>query len=137
MQSMATNEGTVTLIDTLLLQDVLYVHELTCNLIFISQLLATSSYIITFTNKLCIIQDQNSRILIGVGEQSDGVYWFKPQRHLQSHQMTMLSKREFWYRRLRHPSQRIVSLLPFITNNDKIHSSKKEFCIRRIFLSNS
>ncbi|CAO2841663.1 unnamed protein product [Amaranthus hypochondriacus] len=39
-QSIATKEGTVTLSDTLFLHDVLYVPELTCNLISVSQLLA-------------------------------------------------------------------------------------------------
>lgn len=46
-QVMTTKEGSVALDDKLILTDVLYVPELNCNLISVSQLLATSFYRIT------------------------------------------------------------------------------------------
>lgn len=112
-QIMVTKEGNVALGENLILTDVLYVPDLKCNLISVSQLLATSFYSVTFTDKLCVIQDRNSRTLIGAGEQSDGVYWFKPKRQIQANRTTVVDKHELWHQRLGHPSRKIVSLLPF------------------------
>ncbi|KAH7567201.1 hypothetical protein JRO89_XS07G0030900 [Xanthoceras sorbifolium] len=61
----AIKEGKIVLSDGLILKDVLYVPDLNVNLISVSQLLATLNYFITVTDKLCIIQDRNSRTLIG------------------------------------------------------------------------
>lgn len=52
----ATKERRVVLSDGLILEHVLYVPTLTCNLLSVSQLLETWKYIIIFTNKLCTIQ---------------------------------------------------------------------------------
>ncbi|KNA05415.1 hypothetical protein SOVF_190600, partial [Spinacia oleracea] len=128
-QVMATKEGTVILSENLTLSNVLYVPDLKCNLISVSQLLVNSHCNVTFTNKLCVIQDRNSRTLIGAGEQSDEVYWFKPQQPVHAYQTTVLGKHELWHRRLGHPSRKVVSLLPFFSTSDnKAHSSSKDFC---------
>ncbi|KAH7568282.1 hypothetical protein JRO89_XS07G0271200 [Xanthoceras sorbifolium] len=123
----AIKEGKIVLSDGLILKDVLYVPDLNVNLISVSQLLATLNYFITVTDKLCIIQDRNSRTLIGAGEQCDGVYWFKPTKRIQANQTTMVGQQELWHRRLGHPSRKVVSLLPFISCN-KAYSASNDFC---------
>ncbi|KAH7569415.1 hypothetical protein JRO89_XS06G0157600 [Xanthoceras sorbifolium] len=123
----AIKEGKIVLSDGLILKDVLYVPDLNVNLISVSQLLATLNYFITVTDKLCIIQDSNSRTLIGAGEQCDGVYWFKPTKRIQTNQTTVVGQQELWHRRLGHPSRKVVSLLPFISCN-KAYSASNDFC---------
>ncbi|XP_020249272.1 uncharacterized protein LOC109826663 [Asparagus officinalis] len=117
-------EGKIVLSDGLILKDVLYVPDLNVNLISVSQLLATLNYFITVTDKLYIIQDRNSRTLIGAGEQCDGVYWFKPTKRIQANQTTVVGQQELWHRRLGHPSRKVVSLLPFISSeNGMLHQT--------------
>ena len=96
-QNLATKEGIVLLSDPLTLYNVLFVLELTCNLICVTQLLPAMFYNITFTDKLCVIQDRNLRIPIGTGEQCDGIYLFKHPRRSQVNQTSMLSKCELWH----------------------------------------
>ncbi|XP_058007633.1 protein IN2-1 homolog B isoform X2 [Hevea brasiliensis] len=76
-KTLAVKEGTVLLGGDLKLQRVLYVPNLNCNLISVSQLLNDSNLVIQLTNKICAIQDLNSRNLIGAGEQREGLYFLK------------------------------------------------------------
>lgn len=61
----------------MILRHVLYVPQLTCNLISVSKLISDNNCLITFIDKLCVIQDRTSRTMTGVGEECDGVYYFK------------------------------------------------------------
>ena len=70
----ATKEGTMVLCDSLSLTNVLYVPNLHCNLISVTQLLDNSDYVIQFTKQFCAIQDPTLRMLIGVGERREGLY---------------------------------------------------------------
>jgi len=54
-----------------------YVLELSCILIFVSQLINYSNCTIQFTHNIYVIQDHASRKLIGDGEHRDGLYYFK------------------------------------------------------------
>ena len=56
-QTFATKEGTVVLNDVLTLTNVLYVPNLQCNLISISQLVNGYGCVVQFIEKLCAIQD--------------------------------------------------------------------------------
>ena len=58
----------MTLGEKLKLRHVLFVPKLKCNLIFVSQLLDDSNLVVQFTNKICAIQECNSRMLIRAGE---------------------------------------------------------------------
>nr|KYP60690.1 Retrovirus-related Pol polyprotein from transposon TNT 1-94 [Cajanus cajan] len=118
-QTIATKEGMITLHKHMVLHNVLYVLDLTCNLSSVSHLLANLSYFVTFTNKLCIIQDCALMTLIGEGEQCDGVYWFWPLQQLQAYQATMGDKRELWHQKLGHPSRKVYFLLPDNNNESK------------------
>ena len=65
--SMATK--CVQLSSRLTLHGVLFVPDLDCNLISIAQLIEELFYTVTFTKKLCVIQDHTTRSPIGLGEQ--------------------------------------------------------------------
>lgn len=55
---------------------VLYIPKLKCNLISMSQLVKEHKCMVTIINEICVVQDRISRMLIGVGEQVDGIYFY-------------------------------------------------------------
>jgi hypothetical protein len=73
----ATKEGNVKLDGSLKLMNVLYVPNLNCILISVSQLIDESNCIVQFTYNLCVIQDRTSKMMIGAGERRDGLYFFR------------------------------------------------------------
>ncbi|RDY11171.1 hypothetical protein CR513_04209, partial [Mucuna pruriens] len=77
-------ERTINLGISLVLHNVLYVPNLTFNLISIFQLIHDSNCAITFSDKLCVIQDHISRIMIGLGEQRKKVYHFHTVTFVQA-----------------------------------------------------
>ncbi len=87
-ESVATLEGSVALGGDLLLRNALFVPNLTCNLISVSQLMENDSCFIQFTKNLCVIQDRTSRILIGAGEQRDGLYYFQEIPRIKAMRVT-------------------------------------------------
>ncbi|GJT64366.1 retrovirus-related pol polyprotein from transposon TNT 1-94 [Tanacetum coccineum] len=76
-RSYAIKEGTITLDDKITLKNVLYVPDLKCNLISVYQLLDDYDGVAQFTNKFCVMRDRTSRMLIGAGEQLEGLYFYK------------------------------------------------------------
>lgn len=74
---MNTNQlDLVTLDGSLVIENVLFVSHLNCNLIYGTQLSGELRSNIQFTNKICVIQDQSTRMVIDVGEKRDGLYFF-------------------------------------------------------------
>ena len=74
--TIATKKGDVHLTKGIVLRDVFCVPQLNCNLISVTQLCDDLNCLVFFTKTLCVIQDQHLRILIGVGERRDGLYYF-------------------------------------------------------------
>ncbi|XP_026399823.1 uncharacterized protein LOC113295713 [Papaver somniferum] len=64
----ATRIGEVTLTDSLVLKNVLFVPSFTCNLLSVSQLLSSQKLSIQFTFSYCVVQDLVLRMKIGMGE---------------------------------------------------------------------
>lgn len=81
----ATKEGTIVLDEGLRLTNVLYVPKLHCNLISVSQLMGELDCVVQFTNKLCVMQDCTSRMLIDVGECRDGLDFFRGIRRARAY----------------------------------------------------
>jgi len=75
--TIATKRGSIILNSKLRLNHVLYVPGLNCSLISIAQLIDENYCDVTFTKKLCVIQDLTTRSPIGVGEPRRGVYYLK------------------------------------------------------------
>jgi hypothetical protein len=121
-------EGTATLGENWTIKHVLYVPKLTCNFISFSHLITDLNCVVTLSDKLCVIQDCTSRMVIGVGEKRDEVYWLcliKPTTRLCL--ATDADSYQVWHRRLGHPSSQIVGLLPSISNKD-FRRNKDEPC---------
>jgi hypothetical protein len=114
----ATKEGMVTIGDKLMLKHVLFVPNLNCNLISISQLLQDADYIVYFTKTMCVIQDRISRMMIGAGEQSEGLYVLSVVTPVRAYQANGVGFCELWHRRMGHPSSKITSMLPDVIEKD-------------------
>jgi hypothetical protein len=123
-RTFATKEGMVIIGDKLILKHVLFVPNLNCNLISISQLLHDVDYIVHFTKTMCVIQDRTSRTMIGAGEQSEGLYVLSVVAPVRAYQANSVGVCELWHRRMGHPSSKITSMLPDVIRKD-INSRKK------------
>jgi len=64
--SVATKRGMVKLNSNLILNDVFYLPRLNCNLISMVQLLNELLCTVSFSHKLCVIQNQTMMRLIGM-----------------------------------------------------------------------
>ncbi|XP_021716606.1 uncharacterized protein LOC110684457 [Chenopodium quinoa] len=113
-KAMATKEGRVVLADGITLEHILFVPQLNCNLISVSKLIDDSNCFVRFTNSLCAIHDQSSGSLIGGGERIDGLYYFRRLPKVCALTGPDISTFELWHRRLGHPSEKIVKLIPAI-----------------------
>ncbi|KAJ4755428.1 Retroelement pol polyprotein-like [Rhynchospora pubera] len=125
-QTVAKQEGCVVLNGGLVLNRVLYVPTLKCNLISLSKLINDNGCIVTFTNELCAIQDRNMRMVTGVGELKDGVYYYHQPTSAQVFHTSGGNTYELWHRRMGHPSTQITSILPGVEKNSS--STLKSVC---------
>lgn len=56
----------------------------------------------TFTEDLCVLRDRTSNMLIGAGEEYDGVYKFKGVFGGEINKATNEGQKNLWHRRLGH-----------------------------------
>ncbi|GAA0149364.1 hypothetical protein LIER_36915 [Lithospermum erythrorhizon] len=68
--------GSSSLSSHLMLRYFLFVPQLTCNLMYVSQLTKDLDCLVHFDKNCCLIQDHRSRMMIGVRECRDGLYYF-------------------------------------------------------------
>lgn len=131
-QAAATNKGTMMFNNKLALHHVLYVPSLTCNLISLSQLLNESNCVAQFTDKLCVIQDCTSRMVISVGEQREGLCFFRDMVTAAAMQINGRSSFDLWHKRLGHPSFRVVEMFPNVgsSKNSTLSNKVCEVCLR-------
>ncbi|KAL2907188.1 Retrovirus-related Pol polyprotein from transposon TNT 1-94 [Bienertia sinuspersici] len=128
--ALATKEGRVYLAEDIILENVLFVPKLNCNLISVSKMVDDSNCLVKFTNSVCAIQDQSSGSLIGAGERIDGLYFFRQIPKVCAVQDAAVSTFELWHRRLGHPSDKILKSVPALKDSCSRHSMNKpcEIC---------
>ncbi|KAH7545427.1 hypothetical protein FEM48_Zijuj01G0092700 [Ziziphus jujuba var. spinosa] len=126
----ATQSGSVRLSDKITLKNVLYVPKLNCNLLSVSQLNDDLHCVVQFNSYICAIQD-HTRELIGTGVRRDGLYYFggaegDSVQHVFVHNAA--STLELWHKRMGHPSEKVVKLLPPVSNlkGDKFASRSRK-----------
>ena len=107
-----------------------FVSDLKCNLISASQLVEESNCIVQFTNKFCVIQDHNTRKLIGASELCKGLYYFQGKISAKVMQATRKDTIELWHQRLEHPSNKVIKLLPVVGRNSNKFIESCEVCFR-------
>jgi len=101
-------KGSMVLDGGLKLNNVLYVPELNCNLISVSQMMDELKCVVQFTNKLCVVQDCISRTLIGAGEWRDELYFLRGVRNVIAYKTDGLHSMDLWHKQLGHPSLKIT-----------------------------
>jgi len=113
------------------LHNVLYVSFFHFNLIFISKLVSTLCYSLTFVFDSCKIQEVNSLRVIGLAKLRKGLYYLadsKMSTHLQPNNVvinhtaaTPITTSNLWHFRLRHLSGNRLNILcqtyPFISRH--------------------
>jgi len=109
--TIATKEGTIILNEDLSLENVLYVPELTCNLISVSQLTEQCDCFVQFTKTLCVIQGLTSKMLIGAGERRDRLYYFRGTPRINAMKTDCVVQFDLWHKRLGHPSMQVTKLV--------------------------
>ena len=63
------------------------------------------------------MQDLTLRMLIGMGERRDGLYYFRGIRHEKVFKVGDMSLFDLWHKRMRHPSLKITQLIPNIDSS--------------------
>jgi hypothetical protein len=110
--TLSTKEGSVVLDGNLRITNVLYVPRLNCSLISVSQLSDELNCTVQFTNKLCVMQDRTSRMLIGAGKRKDGLYYFQGIRREKICKTDGVNSVDLWHKRMGHPSMKITQMIP-------------------------
>lgn len=72
--------GKAILPNSMKLNNVLYIPDFICNLVFVSKLTKEHNCAIIFIVDLCIIQDLPSRTQIGMGRHQNGLYIIEPKQ---------------------------------------------------------
>jgi len=108
------------------------VPSLDCNLISIYQLLDELCCMVTFTKKLCVVQDLSTKNLIGVGEPRRGVVVYQdgPMEGIQANKPI---SQELWHRRVGRPSSQALSKVfsdILINTHSKYKDSVCDVCLR-------
>ncbi|XP_074300285.1 uncharacterized protein LOC141631525 [Silene latifolia] len=125
-QVASTVMGSVFINNTLILDNVLYVPSLTCNLISVSQLTSTCDYTFEFAKNSCLIQAPSTRKTIGVGELRDGLYWIcAGARDTVVNFVTDAGTIALWHQRLGHPSNKAFKAVSFASS---LNFSKHSVC---------
>lgn len=123
----ALKAGKLQLGNGIYLNNILFVPNLHCTLIYVSKLAKELNCLVTFVDELCVIHDRNSRILIGTGEQRDGAYFFRAVPRARTSKVTGVDEQELWHRRIGHPSRKLLSFLPVVKSRVGYRDSG-DFC---------
>ncbi|KAA8545399.1 hypothetical protein F0562_020183 [Nyssa sinensis] len=117
-QIIATKHRKARVGENIILQNVLFVPSLRCNLISVGQLMRELNCVVTFSPNLCVIQDRSTKNLIGVGELEDGVYYLRTRKGEKALRVTSSIRGELWHRRMGHPSSQISNFLSSLVGSD-------------------
>ena len=92
------------------LDGVLHVPQFGVNLLFVSKLTGALNCIVIFFLDFCIVQDVETKRMIGLGKHFDGLYYLTPQQnpHLAGH---IHRTSNLWHQRLGHPSHAPLQFL--------------------------
>lgn len=130
----ARSEGELRLGAAFVLPHVLLVPHLSYNLISLRQLTADLNCFVTLFPDFCVIQDLPTKMLIGTGEISSGVYRLRgvTDNSKQISNTTLsfaisTDNPDLWHKRLGHPS---ISAMNFFGNFNKLRDIPCDTCIR-------
>lgn len=110
----------------------MFVGGLQCHLISVSQLTKEKRCIMQTTDRLCLIQDRITKMLIGVAEQLSGLYFLRGMEFAGAMTRTDKASVEVWHQRLGHPSHGVLDRLSISNlSHDKSFQNKVcEICVK-------
>ncbi|GAU45704.1 hypothetical protein TSUD_86800 [Trifolium subterraneum] len=119
--------GTIKFSDSLTIENVLYVSDFTLNLISVSKLCHALGCTVLFNGSTCIIQERESKRMIGSAEQIEDLYYLALQTkevHASNVSTNSLLDSALWHFRLGHLStSRMISMrseFPFVNVDNNV-----------------
>ena len=106
-QTVLTRQGSVVLRENLNADKLLFVPNLSYNLISIGKITKDLNCSVTFIDDCCVLQDRTPRISIGTSEQRDGVYYYG-KKSLKA-QNNAVRTSELLHKQMGHPSSEVMS----------------------------
>lgn len=101
LQTNAVKEGTISLGRWIILRNVLYVPDLTVNLISIACLIMGIDCFVSFTHNLCILQNSTTRNPIGLSKMQEGSTYFSQCTAVA---VTRDKRYDIWHQHMGHAS---------------------------------
>ena len=102
--------GSVCLTSKVILKNVLFFSNLSCNLLSVSQLCDDLQCVVQFNNSIYVIQ-RRMKEHIGMGSRKDGLYYFVGNNSIQHVSVSSDSSLfDLWHQHLGHPSENIVKI---------------------------
>ncbi|KAJ9707223.1 hypothetical protein PVL29_002286 [Vitis rotundifolia] len=118
--SPVASKGSIRISELITLNPVLHVPNLSCNLLFISQLTKRSNCSAKFLPSHCVFQDLSLRKTIGSAKKREGLYYFDE---------TDDSELLLWHKRMGHLSfQYLKHLFPSLCSNKTLLDFQCEVC---------
>ena len=100
------------------------------HLISVSHLTREKKRIFQISDRFCVVQDRTTWMLIGAGEQLNGLYFFRGMEVASTVSQADISSSKLWHSRLGHPSSKSLELLHFYDFSTGVFDSKTcEVCI--------
>ena len=136
LSSMLGKEN-VQLSNSVILESVLYVPNLSCNLLSISQLTKDLNCCAKFLSTHCVFQDLSSGKTIGSAKKCEGLYFFDEANMSRQTQTAIcdsvsvarVSEIMLWHFRMGNPSiQYLKHLFPYLFLNKKVSDFQCEIC---------
>jgi histone deacetylase 1/2 len=111
------------------LHDVLYVPQITKNLLSVSKLTSDNNIIAEFDNNCCFVKDKLTGKVLLRGILKDGLYQLSNgSSQTNKDSCVYLSVKENWHRKLGHPSNNVLDKVLKICNVKTSPSDKFKFC---------
>ncbi|KAK9751103.1 hypothetical protein RND81_02G242200 [Saponaria officinalis] len=129
-QVLAHKIGRVIHTSSLTLDRVLYVPQLTCNLIYVSQLSDALCCEFITNASSCVIQVLPTRAVIGMGDRLDELYYIRCESRVSLGVVEIDSSLALWHLHLGHFSEKVVKLLPFVSPSNNVLTKPCEVCHR-------
>jgi len=128
-------QGTVRVTSRLSLQNVYYVDGFHTNLISLEQLVTDNYLVGQVTDKLMVLQDRATRMLIGAGKrEGEGLYRFQGVEIVTSLHTEACKDLVLWHNRMGHPSLQVTECIPGVrrssSSNNELSIKNCDVCFR-------
>ncbi|WVZ24907.1 hypothetical protein V8G54_003451 [Vigna mungo] len=85
----------------------------------VSKLINQTNCTVRFTDKSCVTQDRISRMVIGAGEQREGLYYLDRKVTVAAMKTMNDMTLDLWHKRLGHASFRVLGMIPHVKSSNQ------------------